>query len=360
MTPLYAVRASGLQRPLSRATKSLKDTIAGRSIAISLTPTNDGTLRSGRRLSTAPDPIKATRPDSEDPKPAKSGNYWDMMRIKEEERPPLAPLGEYVRLDGPAAAKYRQPPRKAQMLTRDFVADALYNPHYGYFTKRANIFRWEQPPDFSQMRDEMDFMDRVAKLYSELEPEAAVTTAEGQRQLWHTPVELFRPWYGYAVAKYIVSKHRTRLLAAAPAGSNTANLLIFEVGGGNGTMMTNVLDYIRENEPDLYPGTKYTVIEISPLLSKQQAKLVAEAKARHPGITLINKSIFDWKNLVPDECFFIASEVIVSCVLGRSLAGRDNCSQLNPLLVLAGQLCARFGSFRHDHFGASAGCRSCE
>ena len=217
------------------------------------------------------------------------------------------PITDYGRLDSTSAARYREPPTAARMLTRDFVADALYNPNYGYFTKRANIFRWHSPPEFSTMKDELDFMDKVASLYAELEPQAAQTTAEGARQLWHTPVELFRPWYGFAVAKYIVAEHRQRL---AEAASSSSELVIFEIGGGNGTMMTNVLDYVREHEPDLYSRTRYTIIEISPLLSKQQAKLLAEARARHSMVSLVNKSIFDWNERVEGDCFVIASEVI--------------------------------------------------
>lgn len=229
-------------------------------------------------------------------------NHWDMIRLKEHERPPAMPVSEYARLDAARAARCTEPPTGVQMLTRDFVADALYNPQYGYFSKRANIFRWDEPPNFTSMKDELDFMDRVAALYAQLEPKSAHLTIEGTQQVWHTPVELFRPWYGHAVAKYIVSKHREQ-----PG----KDLVIFEVGGGNGTMMANIMDFIRDNEPELYPRTRYTIIEISEQLSRQQAKLLAEARAKHTRVSLVNKSIFDWNETVSDECFFIASEVIV-------------------------------------------------
>lgn len=51
---------------------------------------------------------------------------------------------------------------------------------------------------------------------------------------WLTPVEIFKPWYGYALAKYILEYHRHVLQEASP-------LTIYEVGGGTGTLATCVL-----------------------------------------------------------------------------------------------------------------------
>lgn len=50
---------------------------------------------------------------------------------------------------------------------------------------------------------------------------------------WLTPVELFKPWYGQAVAKYIVRHHSLR--------KQRQPLHIAEVGGGNGTLAANIL-----------------------------------------------------------------------------------------------------------------------
>jgi hypothetical protein len=51
---------------------------------------------------------------------------------------------------------------------------------------------------------------------------------------WLTPVEIFKPWYGYALAKYILEYHRHVLQESGP-------LTIYEVGGGTGTLATCVL-----------------------------------------------------------------------------------------------------------------------
>lgn len=50
---------------------------------------------------------------------------------------------------------------------------------------------------------------------------------------WLTPVELFRPWYGQAVAKYVV-RHHLRMRTNAP-------LTLLEIGGGRGTLAKNIL-----------------------------------------------------------------------------------------------------------------------
>ncbi|KAM9888161.1 hypothetical protein OXX69_013133, partial [Metschnikowia pulcherrima] len=62
-------------------------------------------------------------------------------------------------------------------------------------------------------------------------------------QLWHTPTELFSPYYGEALARYIIVNYK--LNGCYPY----EDLIIYEMGGGNGTLMCNVLSYIQKTEP---------------------------------------------------------------------------------------------------------------
>lgn len=90
------------------------------------------------------------------------------------------------------------------------------------------------------------------------------------------------------------------------------DLIIYEMGAGRGTLMLNILDYIRDVEPEVYTKTRYKVIEISTnLASVQQRSLMQTAESRgHRGkVEIINKSIFDWRDPVPSPCFFLAFEV---------------------------------------------------
>lgn len=127
-------------------------------------------------------------------------------------------------------------------------------------------------------------------------------------QLWHTPTELFSPYYGEALARYIVVNYK--LNGQYPYH----DLIIYEMGGGNGTLMVNVLDYIRRHEPDIYTRTHYKIIEISSQLAQKQYALALHSKLVQKGLDsrkleIVNKSIFAWDTVVENHCFFIALEV---------------------------------------------------
>ncbi|KAI8888785.1 DUF185-domain-containing protein [Backusella circina FSU 941] len=190
------------------------------------------------------------------------------------------------------------------MLVRDYIDDSLYNPNYGYFSKQAVIFSPETDFDFTNMRDHLEFMNVLGQMYKEIEDEADEVDAVA-RQVWHTPTELFKPWYGYAIAKYLVSEYKLNLFPHK-------DLIIYEMGAGNGTLMMNILDYIQQYEPAVYKRTQYNIIEISGKLAERQSQRqdVKEAKDQHKCVKIINKSIFDWDIHVPDQCFFLGMEVI--------------------------------------------------
>ena len=90
------------------------------------------------------------------------------------------------------------------------------------------------------------------------------------------------------------------------------DLIIYEMGAGRGTLMLNILDYIRDVEPSVYDRTKYKIIEISPSLAAlQTSQMMADAASRgHASkVEIINKSIFDWDSRELSPCFFLAMEV---------------------------------------------------
>lgn len=86
-------------------------------------------------------------------------------------------------------------------------------------------------------------------------------------------------------------------------------MIIYEMGGGNGTLSRNILDYLRDEYPEVYERTSYRIIEISPALAQNQRVRLKD----HAGVVeVINQSIFDWEEPVQSPCFFLALEVIVS------------------------------------------------
>jgi hypothetical protein len=84
------------------------------------------------------------------------------------------------------------------------------------------------------------------------------------------------------------------------------------MGAGNGTLMLNILDYIRDAEPSVYERTQYKIIEISSNLAKLQSHQLlrtANSKGHASKVQIINKSIFEWDQMVPSPCYFLAMEV---------------------------------------------------
>lgn len=241
-----------------------------------------------------------------------------------------------------ARSKHR--PTRVKMLASDFIEDSLYNPHYGYFSLEVEIFHPDKPFDYNNIDDVDAFMDlwqqayrkyddespqkrqkqhqahaskkpqgRFAAQAQKIHSEELASTGQFKKtkrllQLWHTPTELFLPYYGEALARYLLVNYKLN-------GNYPYNdLIIYEMGGGNGTLMCNVLHYIKENEPDIYARTHYKIIEILSQLALKQYKSALGAKLTLQGLDaakleIINQSIFAWDKTVDEPCFFIALEV---------------------------------------------------
>lgn len=191
------------------------------------------------------------------------------------------------------------------MLMRDFIEDSLYNPNYGYFSKHATIFSPGAPFEFNNIKDEPEFNSLLGQRYVEFEDKLDEKEFDEARQLWHTPTELFRPFYGEALARYMVANYKLSLFPYH-------DLVIYELGAGNGTLMLNILDYIRHTDPEVYDRTKFRIIEVSTSLAKLQLRNLqstAASRGHSEKVEIINKSIFDWDLYVPTPCFFLALEV---------------------------------------------------
>ena len=94
----------------------------------------------------------------------------------------------YKRVTSNDLEAFKHPPRRIKMLVRDYIEDSLYNPHYGYFSKRATIVTSPKHIDFTTLRDSVQFQEEVANRYVSYgkdEPGPG-------KQLWHTPTEIFK------------------------------------------------------------------------------------------------------------------------------------------------------------------------
>lgn len=155
------------------------------------------------------------------------------------------------------------------------------------------------------MADEPEFLKLLGQRYTDFEDKLDVRAPDESRQLWHTPTELFRPYYGEAIARYLITNYNLM-------SDSFHDLIIYEMGAGNGTLMLNILDFIRDFHPDVYDRTQFKVIEISsPLASLQAAQLSRSASSRGHAehVEIINRSIFSWDIYVAAPCYFLAMEV---------------------------------------------------
>ncbi|KUG02288.1 hypothetical protein AM587_10015433 [Phytophthora nicotianae] len=176
------------------------------------------------------------------------------------------------------------------VLTREFIYASLYAKEAGYFStpQREVLHAPTQSIDFGNLWGAGEYRNVVAQLYKE-SPEA-----------WLTPVEVFAPYYSQALARYMLNSPFFR-----------QELEVYEIGGGSGSNALHILNYLKEQAPDVYDKTKYTLIEISPVMAERQRQRVA---AVHPKqCTVINQDILTFADThapVSSRCFFLALEVL--------------------------------------------------
>ncbi|KAJ7227827.1 S-adenosyl-L-methionine-dependent methyltransferase [Mycena haematopus] len=254
-------------------------------------------LRSASKVSNSKKP-RPRLAETEKPETVPDRWNYNSSSLVEGDAKSQEELAGYPLVDANELEKCKHPPREVKMLVRDWIEDSLYNPHYGYFPKQAVIFDTQNTTfDFEKLRDSVEFQVEIGKQYAQYG--ADLHHGPG-RQIWHTPTELFKPWYGIAMAKCLVSEY---LLKYFPY----EDFIIYEIGAGNGTLAMNILDYLRSNHPDVYDRTRYHIIEISESLVALQRKKLASC---HPCVKVVHKSIFRWEKKEPAPCFIIAMEVI--------------------------------------------------
>jgi hypothetical protein len=156
-------------------------------------------------------------------------------------------------------------------LMREFIYDSLYNSNYGYFSKNVNIFSSPEAISFHKLKDQDDYFRLLKSLY-----ENGNHLAQKFHQLWHTPSELFKPFYGRALTRFIT------------ANNGKDPLVIYEIGPGNGTLAKNILDSLKEDNGEIYENVEYNLIEISDQLKKKQAETLYGHRIKYPNIEILN------------------------------------------------------------------------
>ena len=157
------------------------------------------------------------------------------------------------------------------------------------------------------MKNSLEYDRHVAKAIDAFEEdirsEQETSTA---RQVFHTPTELFKPYYGQALARHVLHQYRAHYYLHT-------DLHIYEIGGGNGTLMLNILDYIRTSDPEVYASTRYRIVEISPQLARRQKETLATSEygeEHGQRVEIIQKDILTWSVPVRQPCYVLGMEVI--------------------------------------------------
>ena len=195
-------------------------------------------------------------------------------------------------------------------LMREFIFDSLYNRKYGYFSKSVNIFHSPKPIPFPQIKDQDEYGMILKNLYDNNNIPRYEDIPLNQRQessrkffhqLWHTPSELFKPFYGRAIANFILHKKHDK---------SRIPLIIYEIGPGNGTMAENILDFIKEDHADIYETIEYNLIEISDQLRTKQISRLKSHKDRvkFPKLEVLNLDQSNFKD--ERDCWILGMEVL--------------------------------------------------
>ncbi|CAI7925100.1 unnamed protein product, partial [Closterium sp. NIES-54] len=176
------------------------------------------------------------------------------LSVSPDPLPPPMQVREFIHtsLYHPRGLSVSPDPLPPPMQVREFIHTSLYHPTEGYFTSNASaVGALSQPINFRQLAGRREWVALQQSLYS-----SADTS-------WFTPSELFQPWYGYAVADFILSTHPP-----------TKPLKIYEVGGGGGTLARNILDRLQAKAPAVHRRCRYTSVEISPALAQRQRERI--------------------------------------------------------------------------------------
>lgn len=197
------------------------------------------------------------------------------------------------------------------ILLRDFIHDSLYSREVGYFERNVNILKPTPGTDipFEQLKDEQDYLSKVHRLYqtnihqfgnsaaSRSSSSPKIDAAERDLyQLWHTPSTLFRPYYGRAIGQCILCKW-----------DGCSPIVVYEVGPGNGSLSEDILQYFKDEIPDVMPRVEYNLVEIS---KYQSDNILVGVQGKYPeNIKIHNLSFLDWSVTETRKAFVLAMEV---------------------------------------------------
>ena len=145
---------------------------------------------------------------------------------------------------------------------------------------------------------------------------------------WVTPSELFKPFYGYTIASFMVNQMENR---------GIRNLRVVEIGPGTGTLADSMLDFYKNYSLDLYRNCEYVFVEISSQLAEKCEKLMKERHRKlydENRIKIYNCSIFDdflmgKKDKIDEHCFVVGMEILDNMPHDRLIIDNQGTKETN-------------------------------
>ena len=182
-----------------------------------------------------------------------------------------------------------------RLIMRDFVHYAMYHRKWGFYPKLFRKYRelttsgFFDPVPFGSLRSQHDYQVYVSKIHE--------TTPS-----FVTPTQLFQPYYGWALAEYLVGVMRAKYDPSEP-------LVVYEFGCGTGVLALNILDFLAQHYPDIYDKCEFHLIEQNPAL----VQLIRNRMIHHyHHVKIHNISALNWRELEPRRCVVLGLELLSS------------------------------------------------
>ena len=124
------------------------------------------------------------------------------------------------------------------------------------------------------------------------------------KNAWVTPSELFKPYYGFTIANFMINQMENRGIDI---------LRIVEIGPGTGTLADSILEFYKNYSLELYRKCEYILVEISPQLSEKCEQTLSQNHRRlyeNDQIKIYNSSILDFNKPFNEACFVIGMEIL--------------------------------------------------
>ena len=112
-----------------------------------------------------------------------------------------------------------------------------------------------------------------------------------------------QPYYAQSLTSAILESYKVNQ-------DPSQDLIIYELGAGNGSFMLDSLRYLRKHHPEVFARTKYRIIEISAQLAKRQ-RVRAKKAGLEDHVEIVESDFFKWEGSSSEPCYVVANEVLV-------------------------------------------------